>query len=89
MTLNIFFLTITIAKRESSLEQALHNEQANKIFEDNRRKVDKHNGFYDKINLNNLEIAVVKEQIAELKSKSNTEKQKLHFKDYNLVEAIV
>ena len=40
MTLNIFFLTITIAKRERSLEQALHNEQANKIFEENRRKVD-------------------------------------------------
>ena len=40
MSLNIFFLTITIAKRELSLEQALHNEQANKIFEDNRRKVD-------------------------------------------------
>ena len=40
MTLNIFFLTITIAKREISLELALHNEQANKIFEENRRKVD-------------------------------------------------
>ena len=40
MTLNIFFLTITITKRERSLEQALHHEQANKIFEDNRRKVD-------------------------------------------------
>ena len=40
MTLNIFFLTITIAKRERSLEQALYNEQANKIFEENRRKVD-------------------------------------------------
>ena len=40
MTLNIFFLTITIAKRERSLEQALHNEHVNKIFEENRRKVD-------------------------------------------------
>jgi len=38
--LNIFALTITITKREISLEKALHNENAKKIFEENRRKVD-------------------------------------------------
>ena len=40
MILNIFALTITITKREISLEKALHNENAKKIFEENRRKVD-------------------------------------------------
>lgn len=42
MTLNIFFLTITITKREISLETALHNENVKKIFEENRRKVENH-----------------------------------------------
>lgn len=42
MTFNIFFLTITIRKREISLEQALHNENVKKIFEENRRKVENH-----------------------------------------------
>ncbi len=40
MILNIFALTITISKREISLEKALHNENAKKIFEENRRKAD-------------------------------------------------
>jgi uncharacterized protein (TIGR02413 family) len=40
MILNIFALTITITKREISLEEALHNENAKKIFEENRRKVE-------------------------------------------------
>ena len=40
MTLNIFFLTITIAKREISLEQALHNENTKKFFEESRRKAE-------------------------------------------------
>ncbi len=40
MTLNIFSLTITITKREISLEKALHNENAKKILEENRRKVE-------------------------------------------------
>ena len=39
MTLNIFSLTITITKRERSLKKALHNENAKKLFEENRRKV--------------------------------------------------
>ncbi|QCR31964.1 YrzI family small protein [Lysinibacillus sp. SGAir0095] len=42
MTFNIFFLTITIRKREISLEEALHNENAKKIFEENRRKIENH-----------------------------------------------
>ncbi|MFC7686295.1 YrzI family small protein [Ureibacillus sp. GCM10028918] len=42
MTLNIFSLTITITKREISLENALHNENVEKIFEENRRKVEKY-----------------------------------------------
>ncbi|MGE7926767.1 YrzI family small protein [Lysinibacillus xylanilyticus] len=40
MILNIFALTITITKREISLEKVLHNENAKKIFEENRRKVE-------------------------------------------------
>ncbi len=40
MILNIFSLTITITKRESSLEKALHNEHAKKIFEENKRKAE-------------------------------------------------
>ncbi|HWK23062.1 MAG TPA: YrzI family small protein [Ureibacillus sp.] len=40
MTLNIFSLTITITKREISIEKALHNEYVEKIFEENRRKVE-------------------------------------------------
>ena len=40
MMLNIFSLTITITKRENSLEKTLHNENAKKIFEENRRKTE-------------------------------------------------
>ncbi|MFJ7919902.1 YrzI family small protein [Lysinibacillus fusiformis] len=40
MILNFFALTITISKRENCLEKALHNENAKKIFEENRRKVE-------------------------------------------------
>ncbi len=39
MTLNIFSLTITISKREHSLQKALHNQNAKKVFEENRNKV--------------------------------------------------
>lgn len=42
MVLNIFTLTITITKRENSLEKALHNENVKKIFDENRRKVENH-----------------------------------------------
>ncbi|WP_141905802.1 YrzI family small protein [Lysinibacillus sp. Y5S-8] len=40
MILNFFALTITITKRKISREQALHNENVKKIFEENRRKVE-------------------------------------------------
>ncbi|HWL24947.1 MAG TPA: YrzI family small protein [Ureibacillus sp.] len=40
MILNIFSLKITISKREINLEKAIHNENAIKIFEENRRKVE-------------------------------------------------
>ncbi len=40
MMLNIFALTITITKREISLEKTLHNENVKKIFEENQRKVE-------------------------------------------------
>ena len=46
MILNIFSLTITIAKREISLENALQNEHAKKIFEENRRKVENYTRFH-------------------------------------------
>ena len=45
MMLNIFSLTITITKRENSLEKALHNEHAKKIFEEHRRKVENYTRF--------------------------------------------
>ena len=40
MILKFFALTITITKREDSLEKALHNENVKKIFEENRKKVE-------------------------------------------------
>lgn len=40
MILNIFSLTITITKRETSLEKALQYENTKKIFEENQRKVE-------------------------------------------------
>ena len=44
MILNIFSLTITIKKRETSLEKELHNENVKKIFEENRRKIENYIG---------------------------------------------
>ncbi|EFI67787.1 YrzI family small protein [Lysinibacillus sp. HST-98] len=40
MILNFFALTITITKRKISLEKALRDEYVEKIFEENRRKID-------------------------------------------------
>ncbi|MBD8033120.1 MULTISPECIES: YrzI family small protein [Solibacillus] len=42
MVLNIFSLTIAITKREReiSLEKVIHDENAKKIFEENRRKLE-------------------------------------------------
>jgi len=39
MTLNILFFTITIRKRETTMEEALHNEHVQRIYEENKRKV--------------------------------------------------
>ncbi|MEH7343814.1 YrzI family small protein [Bacillus sp. JJ1532] len=36
MTLNIFFLTITIKKRKQSVEEIMYNEMIHKIQEENR-----------------------------------------------------
>jgi uncharacterized protein (TIGR02413 family) len=36
MTLNIFFLTITIKKRTISSEELIHQEMTNKIYEENK-----------------------------------------------------
>lgn len=36
MTLNIFFLSITIKKREISVEEAIHQEQVEKLYEQNK-----------------------------------------------------
>ncbi|MFZ7945484.1 MULTISPECIES: YrzI family small protein [Bacillaceae] len=36
MTLNIFFLTITIHKRKMSLEEAAHQEMVEKLYEKNK-----------------------------------------------------
>ena len=40
MTLHIFSYTITISIREMSLAKAIHNEQAIKSFDENRRKLE-------------------------------------------------
>ena len=42
MTLNIFSLTITITKRESTFKKTFHNENVKKIFEEHRRKAENH-----------------------------------------------
>lgn len=36
MTLNIFFLSITIKKREISIEEAIHEQQVEKLYEQNK-----------------------------------------------------
>lgn len=39
MTLNILFFTITLRKREISLEEEMHNQTVEKLYEENRRRV--------------------------------------------------
>lgn len=36
MTLNIFFLTITIQKRKMSLEEAAHQDMVKRLYEKNK-----------------------------------------------------
>lgn len=43
MTLNIFFISITIKRREITREEALHQEQVKKIYEENKdRQISMH-----------------------------------------------
>jgi uncharacterized protein (TIGR02413 family) len=42
MTLNILFLSIKINKRKITLEEALHEEKVEKIYEENRERVSIH-----------------------------------------------
>lgn len=46
MKVNIFFFTIIIKRRKVSLEEALRNKQVEKIFEEERRKVDNYIRYY-------------------------------------------
>jgi len=39
MTLNILFVTITLKKREHSLEEVMHNQVVENLFEENRSRV--------------------------------------------------
>lgn len=38
MTLNIFFISITLKKRKESLQQATRNEMVEKLFEQNKER---------------------------------------------------
>jgi len=42
MTLNILFFTITIKKRETSLDEAIHDQMVEKMYEDNKDRVAKY-----------------------------------------------
>jgi uncharacterized protein (TIGR02413 family) len=42
MTLNILFFTITIKKRNISLDEAIHDQMVEKIYEDNKDRVAKY-----------------------------------------------
>lgn len=44
--INIFSFTITISKREISLKNAIHNEQAQKIYEENQTKIEYYKSPY-------------------------------------------
>jgi uncharacterized protein (TIGR02413 family) len=47
MTLNILFLSITIKKREISMEEAVHQEQIKKIYEETKdRQISVHRMMY-------------------------------------------
>ncbi len=42
MTLNILFLSIKIKKRKITLEEAVHEEKVEKIYEANRERISFH-----------------------------------------------
>jgi uncharacterized protein (TIGR02413 family) len=39
MTLNLLFFTITLKKREVTLEEELHNQVVENLYEENKRKI--------------------------------------------------
>ncbi|MCM3477748.1 YrzI family small protein [Caldibacillus thermoamylovorans] len=39
MTINILFFSITIKQREISLEEELHNQQVEKLYEQNQMRI--------------------------------------------------
>lgn len=39
MTLNLLFFTITFKKRELTLEEELHNQVVENLYEENKRKI--------------------------------------------------
>jgi len=39
MTLNLLFFTITLKKRELTLEEEMHNQVVENLYEENRRKI--------------------------------------------------
>jgi uncharacterized protein (TIGR02413 family) len=39
MTLNILFFTITLKKRELTIEEEMHNQVVENLYEENRRKI--------------------------------------------------
>jgi hypothetical protein len=45
MVLTIFSIKISITKEKITTEQAQHNEQVKKIFEENQRKVEQYTRF--------------------------------------------
>jgi len=39
MTLNLLFFTITLKKRELTIEEEMHNQVVEDLYEENRRKI--------------------------------------------------
>jgi len=46
MTINILFVSITLKKREISLEEELHNQQVEKLYEQNQMRISTFMGNY-------------------------------------------
>lgn len=44
MTINMIFFSITLKKREISLEEELHNEQVERLYEKNRNRMSNYVG---------------------------------------------
>jgi uncharacterized protein (TIGR02413 family) len=46
LTINILFVSITLKKREISLEEELHNQQVEKLYEQNQMRISTFMGNY-------------------------------------------